>query len=231
MLLSLRGRPISFHTGVTGREENMGSWRALTRCFIGTALMVLTTVCLAEAQSTVSEDVNFKRIGLEVVGAIAAVLLLVSLARAIAAGNKTRRDWQEHTSEEQARERDRERQQRERDRQQSERDRHQWDIELENAVALSLKTQEFSDAACEAAALAQLDHLLTVHAQIEMKEAQRQLQSKKREAHYAQLAKYTAANSSLDEAKIIEILRKADEWEYRVLEEAKAIATSVPHYE
>lgn len=102
-----------------------------------------------------------------------------------------------------------------------------WDAELTSAFALALKTDTFSEPACQAAAAASHDAILATHSHIEAKEAERQLTAKRREAHYEELATRAAASSGLDMNQVIDILRKADAWEFRVLQAAKKLAVEV----
>jgi hypothetical protein len=95
---------------------------------------------------------------------------------------------------------------------------------LKDAIALSLKTENFSEAARRTAASAQRDHVLATHAEIEAKEAERIANARARAAHYEGVAAHAAPKSELGHAAIVDILRNADEWEYQVLQEAKKLA-------
>jgi hypothetical protein len=102
-----------------------------------------------------------------------------------------------------------------------------WDKEFREALALFLKTDNFSDIACRTAAAMTRGEMLAISARITDKEAERLASAKARAAHYENLAAYASVESGLDPAAIVEILQKADQWEYRVLQEAKKIATEV----
>jgi len=99
--------------------------------------------------------------------------------------------------------------------------------ELKEGIALSLKTDGFSEAARQAAATAGRDGILAAHAAVEAKEAERLANARARAAHYEGVAAYAAPRSELGHAAIVEILREADEWEYKVLQEAKRLAIEV----
>jgi hypothetical protein len=66
--------------------------------------------------------------------------------------------------------------------------------------------------------------MLAASAQIANKEADRLANGKARAAHYEEVAAYASPKSEVSHAAIVDILRKADEWEYLVLQEAKKLA-------
>jgi hypothetical protein len=103
--------------------------------------------------------------------------------------------------------------------------RKEWDATLESAIALKLKTDDFSDAACRLAAMARRDAILAAHAEIEKKTAHRLCQSDEMESFYAKVARYAARRTNFNKEQMVGILRNADEWEFRVLQEAKRQAT------
>ncbi len=104
---------------------------------------------------------------------------------------------------------------------------HEMERELKEAIALSLKTESFSEAACETTAAVRRDELLSAHAEIEAKEAERLINAKIRAAHFERLAAQASARSGMGHAELVHILRQADEWEFRVLQAAKKLATEV----
>ncbi len=89
------------------------------------------------------------------------------------------------------------------------------------AIALSLATDNFSDPACWDAAHDGLDKILARREAIEDAEAARRLNAKKHKDDYLRIAARAASTSDFSEAAIVEILRKADEWDYRMLREAE----------
>jgi|GEM_PF-3803203 len=96
--------------------------------------------------------------------------------------------------------------------------------ELQEAFTLALKTENFSEAACQAAAAARRDEVLFAHAQIAAKEAERLLNVKIHAAHFEKLAAQASSRSEMGHAALVDILRRADEWEFRVLQAAKKLA-------
>jgi hypothetical protein len=102
-----------------------------------------------------------------------------------------------------------------------------WDQELQEAFALSFETNGFDDAACRAVAAARLDEILAAHASIETKEAERILNTKSRDIDREKKAAYAVSRCDLDKTDVIETLRGAEEWPYRVLQEAKGLAVEV----
>jgi hypothetical protein len=92
--------------------------------------------------------------------------------------------------------------------------------QLKKAVALYLATENFSDEARIRTAKQELDAILDRREAIEEAEAERRLCWKDREANYKRIA--TSADESPDfgTAELIKILRKADEWAFRVLQVA-----------
>lgn len=92
---------------------------------------------------------------------------------------------------------------------------------LHSALALKLDTDNFSDAACWETAHDDLEAILIRRDEIQDAEAKRLLCVKYNEYEYWQIAAYAATISDLSKAEVIEILRKADAWEYRVLREAE----------
>ena len=99
----------------------------------------------------------------------------------------------------------------------------QREKKLEEAQALSLATDGFSEAACQARALAGLEELLKAASKIEEDESKRRLTERAKDAEYAEIAKYGVSKCYMDELAITEMLRAADMWPYRVLEMAKIL--------
>jgi hypothetical protein len=96
---------------------------------------------------------------------------------------------------------------------------------LIEAVALSLATNSFNSAAVRSHAAKRRKDLLNDADSIEWKEAQRRINSRLLEDDYKRLAKYAAPKSMhLDEPTLINILRSAEEWPFRLLTEAKRLA-------
>jgi hypothetical protein len=102
-----------------------------------------------------------------------------------------------------------------------------WDQELQEAFALSFETNGFDDAACQAVAAARLDEILASHASIEAKEAERVVSTKVRASELEKIAAYAISRCDLDKNDVIETLRGADGWPYRVLQEAKKLSVEV----
>jgi hypothetical protein len=100
----------------------------------------------------------------------------------------------------------------------------EMECELKEAITLSLKTDNFSEAARQTAATTRRDQVLAMHAEIEEKEAERIATARARAAYYEGMAAHAAPKSGLEHAAIVDILRNADEWEYQVLQEAKKLA-------
>ena len=100
---------------------------------------------------------------------------------------------------------------------------HRFEKQFEEALALSLATDGFSDAACRMRAINGLNEVLEVASKIEADESKRRTTSLKTEAKYARIAKYAARRCPMDEQTIIDMLRAADEWPYRVLQMAKKL--------
>ncbi len=92
---------------------------------------------------------------------------------------------------------------------------------LHSTLALKLDTDNFSDAACWETAHDDLEAILMRRDEIQDAEAKRLLSVKEHEYEYWQIAAYAATISDLSKAEVIEILRKAEAWEYRVLREAE----------
>jgi hypothetical protein len=92
---------------------------------------------------------------------------------------------------------------------------------LHSALALKLDTDNFSEAACRETAHENLDRILKRREAIQDAEAQRLLQIKAHEQEYRNIAAYAAWISDLPETEVIELLRQAEAWEYRVLREAE----------
>lgn len=92
---------------------------------------------------------------------------------------------------------------------------------LDQALSLQLKTGGFSDDACRAAAAARRQRILDAHSEIERKEAQRIREARAFEEGYAQTARLAGKEAAFDRRQLIDALRKAHGWEYRVLQEAK----------
>jgi hypothetical protein len=96
----------------------------------------------------------------------------------------------------------------------------EWDERLNQALALSLATDNFSDAACREAARQEHARILECRKAIEKVEAERRLNAKTRATEDLKIAAYGASRSNFGRDALIEILGKADEWPYRVLREA-----------
>lgn len=99
--------------------------------------------------------------------------------------------------------------------------RAKWHKRLRSALALKLDTDNFSDAACWETAHDDLEAILIRRDEIQDAEATRLLRVKDNEHEYWEIAAYAATISDLSKAEVIEILRKAEAWEYRVLREAE----------
>ena len=93
----------------------------------------------------------------------------------------------------------------------------------EDAKTKALETDNFSDTWVKAAGRQKRDELLKNAATIEREEAKRQVYAKERETEYREIAAYAASNLDLDATKVIDMLRKADELPYRLLQAAKAM--------
>ena len=105
-----------------------------------------------------------------------------------------------------------------------EREQHErWTTLIEDVKTKALETDNFSDTWVKAAARRERDEFLKNAATIERQEAQRQVNAKQRETEYREIAAYAASNPGLDATKVIDMLRKADELPYRLLQAAKAM--------
>lgn len=104
--------------------------------------------------------------------------------------------------------------------------RKEWDERLEKAVALKLETDDFSDEACKATAETKLEQTLASAKAISATESARRLRAKELDEEYAQVAAYGALRSGMGASALVEALRNADAWAYRVLEEARPLAVS-----
>lgn len=89
------------------------------------------------------------------------------------------------------------------------------------AIALSLATDNFSRAACWDAAHDAREAILKRRNAIEDTEAARRLNRNQREEEYNEIAVCASETCDLSRDEVIEILRNADAWEYRVLREAE----------
>ncbi len=94
---------------------------------------------------------------------------------------------------------------------------------VEEAVALWLSTDKFSDPECKRMAKENCDAVLNNQQAIELDEAKRLLNEKANQTVYKKLANHFAARTSLDRKTLIGILALADAWPYRVLREAKKL--------
>ncbi|MDT8067953.1 MAG: hypothetical protein ROO76_07265 [Terriglobia bacterium] len=92
---------------------------------------------------------------------------------------------------------------------------------LQDALALKLATDNFSDAACWDAAHDGQKEILDRRAVIEDAEAARLLDSKNRDTQYRRIASHAVLLCDLTEEAVIDMLRNADVWDYRVLREAE----------
>ncbi len=95
---------------------------------------------------------------------------------------------------------------------------------LNNALALFLKTANFCEEACRQAAAANKGDILAQHSAIEAKEADRLLHSTAHEQYYKGVAAAAAKKCEFTKEELLDMLRKADAWEFRVLQEAKKLA-------
>jgi hypothetical protein len=98
-----------------------------------------------------------------------------------------------------------------------------WNKRLEDARTRALETDNFSDTWVEAASRQKRDELHKNAATIERQEAQRQVYAKERETEYREIAAYAAERHGLDAKEVTEMLRKADELPYRLLQAAKKV--------
>jgi uncharacterized membrane protein len=99
----------------------------------------------------------------------------------------------------------------------------EFDKQLSEALTLAIATDKFSAIACRAAAVARREEVLKNAAAIEAAEAKRRLELRALHAEYDKIAKYGAQFSWLDERLLWEMLGKAAEWPFSVLQEAKRI--------
>jgi uncharacterized membrane protein len=111
--------------------------------------------------------------------------------------------------------------------------KRKWDFDkqLSDALALAIATDKFSKIACRAAAVARREEVLKNAAAIEAAEAKRRLELRSLHAEYDKIAKYGAQFSWLDEKLLWEMLGKAAEWPFLVLQEAKKIQQEEGSYE
>ena len=100
-----------------------------------------------------------------------------------------------------------------------------YEQELNRALTLKLKTGDFSESACRAAAAAKRDEILAGHAEIERMAAYRLRHGKHVESYYNHIASRAARQTKLTKEELVDILHQATEWEFRVLQEAKRQAT------
>ena len=98
-----------------------------------------------------------------------------------------------------------------------------WNKRLEDARTRALETDNFSDTWVEVASRQKRDELLKNAATIERQEAKRQVYAKERETEYREIAAYAAERHGLDAKEVTEMLRKADELPYRLLQAAKKV--------
>jgi hypothetical protein len=105
--------------------------------------------------------------------------------------------------------------------------RAEWDRQLQEAFALSFETNGFDDAACQAVATARRDEILASHERIEATEAERIVSTRLRDIEREKIAWYAISRCDLDKKDVIETLRRAEEWSYRVLQEAKKLSVEV----
>jgi hypothetical protein len=92
---------------------------------------------------------------------------------------------------------------------------------VERALTLRLQTDNFSEDACHAAAAAKREQLLAGHAEIEKRAAGRLREAHSLGVSHKKAAKYAGREAALEQVELIKTLRNAEEWEYRVLQEAK----------
>ncbi len=92
---------------------------------------------------------------------------------------------------------------------------------LDAAIALSIATDNFSQAKLWEAAHDGLEATLDRAQAIQEAEGARLATAKVRQAENAKIAKHAAATSNFSEDQILNILRQAEEWDYRLLREAQ----------
>lgn len=100
--------------------------------------------------------------------------------------------------------------------------------DLDHALTLAVKTDNFSESFCRAAAAAKRPEILAVHSQTEKREVERLHHASYFEGYYRRVARYAASRTGIEKARIVEMMRQAHVWEYRVLQEAKRLAVEVP---
>jgi hypothetical protein len=108
-------------------------------------------------------------------------------------------------------------------------EKERWDKELQDALTLKYETRNFSDAACLATAKAKREEWLKGAAEIQAKEAERQLKSKDLEVQYERVAAYAVSKCDLTRSDITNMLRAAAVWPYRVLQKAIEITEGAPY--
>ena len=98
-----------------------------------------------------------------------------------------------------------------------------WEKRFHHAMTLGLETDNFSDIACHVVAEMKRQELLKNAGEIEGDEARRLSTEKLLDAEYAQIADWAVFRCNQDKRAIVEMLRQADRWPYRLLQEAKKI--------
>ena len=101
------------------------------------------------------------------------------------------------------------------------RNRRQDQANLQYALTLAIQTENFSEAACQAAATANLAQILTNHRKVEEHAATTLRTSKDFERYCKRLAKRAAKDSLLSQDQLQQILLHSYTWEFRILQEAK----------
>lgn len=100
----------------------------------------------------------------------------------------------------------------------------EWEERIKKAIALSLSTDDFSDAACVAIAREQGGEIRKHGRRYEEAEAARLLRAKDAMEENRRAAAEWAKHSDLSESEILNVLENADMWDYRLLLAAKNLA-------